>query len=155
MDIEVLFAQPFGTLPDLFRAQAEARPRHIALIDPAGDISYGNADAVIDRVAAALQRDGFKDSDVAAICASSSIPYALVFLGVLRAGGTVAPLAPSATAASLADMGRSFCFWTATWPLLWRRWLSVCQRGELRWMGRMRASLSRPGWRRRGRSRRR
>ena len=106
MDIEVLFAQPFGTLPDLFRAQAEARPRHIALIDPAGDISYGNADAVIDRVAAALQRDGFKDSDVAAICASSSIPYALVFLGVLRAGGTVAPLAPSATAASLADMVR-------------------------------------------------
>jgi acyl-CoA synthetase (AMP-forming)/AMP-acid ligase II len=114
MNIEELFAQPFATLPDLFRAQAQARPSHIAFIDPGGHIDYGDADAIIDRIAAALQRDGFAAADVAAVCASSSIPYALVFLGVLRAGGTVAPLAPSSTAASLADMvrdsGASFLF---------------------------------------------
>jgi acyl-CoA synthetase (AMP-forming)/AMP-acid ligase II len=104
MDIEELFAQPFGTLPELLRAQAAARPQHTALIDPAGRMTYAEADAAIDRVAAALQRDGFAPGDVAAVCAASSIPYALVFLGVLRAGGTVAPLAPSSTAASLADM---------------------------------------------------
>jgi long-chain acyl-CoA synthetase len=49
-----------------------------------------------------------------AICAQASIEYAAVFLGALRAGVAVAPLAPSSSASSLqsmlADCGARICF---------------------------------------------
>jgi acyl-CoA synthetase (AMP-forming)/AMP-acid ligase II len=41
-----------------------------------------------------------------AICALNSVRYAALFLGALRAGVVVAPLAPSSTAESLASMLR-------------------------------------------------
>jgi long-chain acyl-CoA synthetase len=59
---------------------------------------------LVDRVAAALQRDDVKPRDVIAICASASVRYAAVFLGALRAGVAVAPLAPGGTPQSLAAM---------------------------------------------------
>ncbi len=104
MRTDELFEQPFGTLSDLIRAHAEARPDHTALIDPVGELDYRGFDRLLDRTAAALQRDGFGRGDVGAICALASTPYAAAFLGVLRAGGAAAPLAPSSTAESLADM---------------------------------------------------
>ena len=59
----------------------------------------------MDRIAAALQRDGVaagrRDRDLRA---HSSVDYAAVFLGALRAGVVVAPLAPGSTPASLARM---------------------------------------------------
>ena len=58
----------------------------------------------MDRVAAALQRDGLQSGDAIAICAASSIDYAAVFLGALRAGVVVAPLAPGSTPDALARM---------------------------------------------------
>ncbi|MGC1301306.1 MAG: class I adenylate-forming enzyme family protein [Caulobacteraceae bacterium] len=104
MRIDDLFQQPFGTLSELIHAQAEAQPDRLAAIDTQGQITYHDFDTLLDRVAAALQRDRFEASDVGAICATASIPYAAAFLGVLRAGGAAAPLAPSSTADSLADM---------------------------------------------------
>ncbi len=104
MSAEDLLQQPFGTLPDLIAAHAKERPDHPAVIDPTSALTYREFDERLDRIAEALQRDGFSPGDVGAICASASAPYAAVFLGVLRAGGTVAPLAPSSTASSLADM---------------------------------------------------
>ena len=106
MTLEDLLAQPFGTLSDLISAQAAVRPDHPALIDPQGVLSYRALDAAVDRAAAALQRDGFQRRDVAAICATASNAYATAFLGVLRAGGAAAPLAPSSTPDSLADMAQ-------------------------------------------------
>jgi acyl-CoA synthetase (AMP-forming)/AMP-acid ligase II len=58
----------------------------------------------MDRIAAALQRDGVGPQEAIAVCASASVEYAAVFLGALRAGVVVAPLAPSETAKSLAGM---------------------------------------------------
>ena len=104
MTVDDLLAQPFGTLSDLISAQAEARPDSLALADAAGVLTYRELDLAMDRVAAALQRDGFRPQDVGALCALSSTAYATAFLGVLRAGGVVAPLAPSATPESLAGM---------------------------------------------------
>ena len=53
-----------------------------------------------------------------AICALSSIEYGVVFLGALRAGVAVAPLAPSSSAESLvtmlADCGAKLLFLDAT-----------------------------------------
>jgi acyl-CoA synthetase (AMP-forming)/AMP-acid ligase II len=58
----------------------------------------------MDRIAAALQRDGLVAGDSLALCGANSIHYAAVFLAGLRAGIAVAPLAPSSTAESLAAM---------------------------------------------------
>ena len=94
----------FTPLPDMIRALAEAAPTKIALIQDERQLSYGDLDKMMDRVAAALQREGVKPGESVAICAGTSIEYACVFVGALRAGVAVAPIAPSSTAESIVDM---------------------------------------------------
>ncbi|HSV51336.1 MAG TPA: class I adenylate-forming enzyme family protein [Burkholderiaceae bacterium] len=94
----------FGTISDLIRVHAQEQPTHCALAEGANSVDYATLDALMDRTAAALQRDGLKPGDAIAICAQSSIEYAAVFLGALRAGVVVAPLAPGTTPAGLARM---------------------------------------------------
>jgi acyl-CoA synthetase (AMP-forming)/AMP-acid ligase II len=60
----------------------------------------------MDRVAASLDRDGVAAGEVISICAGTSLDYAVLFLGSLRAGVAVAPLAPSSTPESLVNMAR-------------------------------------------------
>ena len=93
-------------LVDLLHVSAERHAARRALTDVRSgrSLSYGQLDALMDRVAAALQRDGLKLGDAVAVCAASSVNYAALFLGALRAGVAVAPLAPSSTPASLARM---------------------------------------------------
>ena len=102
--IEAVLAQEFGTLPELIRLHAARRPRHIALRQDARRLDYRALDALADRIAASLQRDGVQPGEAIAVCAGMSIEYAAVFLGALRAGIAVAPLAPASTAASIATM---------------------------------------------------
>ena len=104
MSIEALLAKEFGTIPELIRALAELQPAHPALIQEDRRLDFAALDALMDRVAASLQRDGLVPGDVIAICAMTSIEYAAVFLGALRAGIAVAPLAPSSTPESLSSM---------------------------------------------------
>ncbi len=103
-DLAQLPEQPFGIISDLIRFHARQQPQHAALIAGESTLNYAQFDVLIDRVAAALQRDGLRVGDALAICATASIEYALVFFGGLRAGVAVAPLAPSSTAESLAGM---------------------------------------------------
>jgi acyl-CoA synthetase (AMP-forming)/AMP-acid ligase II len=91
-------------IPDLVREHAAARPHQPALVQGDECIDYAALDALMDRVAAALQRDGVHQGDSIAICAHSAPRYAAVFLGALRAGVTVAPLAPSVTPEQFASM---------------------------------------------------
>jgi long-chain acyl-CoA synthetase len=104
MTIEELLAQDFDTLPELIRLHAGQRPRHVALVQAERSLDYRALDELVDRIAASLQRDGLKPKQAIAVCAGMSIEYAAVFLGALRAGLAVAPLAPSSTAASIANM---------------------------------------------------
>jgi len=99
-----LLQQEFGLVCDLIRQHALEAPRRIALIEGQRSLDYAALDVLLDRIAAALQRDGLQAGDAIAICAGMSIDYAAVFLGALRAGVVVAPLAPGATAESLAGM---------------------------------------------------
>ena len=94
----------FSLITDLIRDHAIKDPQRRALIEGERELDYGGLDLLLDRIASALQRDGLKPGDAISICAEMSIEYAAVFLGALRAGVVVAPLAPSATAASLARM---------------------------------------------------
>ncbi len=103
-------AEPGAGVP-AFRTQSEMLAEHAArqpgrVAVQVGDerLDYQGLNALADRVAAALQRDGLKPTESLAVCAGSSIAYLGVFLGGLRAGVAVAPLAPSSTPAQLADM---------------------------------------------------
>jgi long-chain acyl-CoA synthetase len=99
-------AADFRAIPDLIREHAAAQPQHTALACGDERLDYAALDALMDRVAASLQRDGCKPGDAIAICAHSSTRYAAVFLGALRAGVAVAPIAPSVTAEQFAAMVR-------------------------------------------------
>jgi long-chain acyl-CoA synthetase len=104
--IDAIFEHDFNTIPHLIRLHARADPARAALIQDGETLSYAALDALMDRVAAALQRDGVKPGDTIAICAATSIAYAAVFLGSLRAGVAVAPLAPSSSPQSLVSMAQ-------------------------------------------------
>jgi long-chain acyl-CoA synthetase len=112
--VSVTDLPPFRTLADLVREHARRDPRHPALRDDDSQLDYGALDALMDRIAAALQRDGVKKGDAVAICAQASVSYAAIFLGALRAGAAVAPIAPSVTreqfAAMLGDAQAHRCF---------------------------------------------
>jgi acyl-CoA synthetase (AMP-forming)/AMP-acid ligase II len=104
MDMPTAPDPPFRAIPDLIREHALARPAQPALIAGNSLLTYAQLDALMDRVAAALQRDGVTPGDCIAVCAHPSTRYAALFLGALRAGAVVAPLAPSVTPASFAAM---------------------------------------------------
>ena len=97
-------AQDFVSIPDLIRRHAAQMPAHPALVLDGRSVGYAELDAMMDRVAASLQRDGVQPGEVVAICAATSIEYAAAFLGSVRAGVVVAPLAPDSTPAGLAAM---------------------------------------------------
>jgi long-chain acyl-CoA synthetase len=94
----------YRTIDELVREHARERPAHPALVQGDEVLTYAALDALMDRVAASLQRDGLVPGDAIAICAWPSPRYAAIFLGALRAGVAVAPLAPSVTAESFASM---------------------------------------------------
>jgi len=103
-NFEAAIQSDFGVIADLIAIHAQQAPDRPALADATHALDYGALDALMDRIAASLQRDGLGAGDAIAICAASSVHYAAVFLGALRAGVAVAPLAPGSTPASLARM---------------------------------------------------
>ena len=104
MTLDDLLAQPFGTLADLVHHHAAEAPARTAFVVGAARLSYGDLDALMDRIAGQLQASGVMPGDRIAVCAATSIRYAAVFLGALRAGVAVAPLAPSSTPEQIAGM---------------------------------------------------
>lgn len=105
---------PFAAIANLVGEHALARPEQPALIDSSQTLSYAALDTMMDRVASALQREGLQAGDAIAICAASSVRYAALYLGALRAGVVVAPIAPSVTRdsfdAMLRDAGAQWLF---------------------------------------------
>ena len=98
-------AQPaYSDIASRIRLHAQQSPAARALVEGERSVDYATLDRHMDRIAAALQRDGLAPGAAIALCAASSIEYACVFLGALRAGVVVAPLAPGATPASLQRM---------------------------------------------------
>ena len=94
----------FEVIAALIHAHALRAPGQRALVQAERSLDYAALDSLMDRVACALQRDGLRSGDAIAICAGMSIDYAAVFLGALRAGVVVAPLAPGSGAGSLRRM---------------------------------------------------
>jgi aldehyde dehydrogenase (NAD+) len=120
LDIDVFASRPFASLPDCIREQAQARGTHAAVTCGDDTLDYAQFDAAIDRFAATLQREAIGTDDVVALCAASSINYLVSYLGSLRAGACVAPLAPGlapeALAAMVANSGASLLLTDASYP---------------------------------------
>ena len=104
--LPVLDLQGFAPIADAIRQHAKAAPLRLALADGQRQLTYGELDVMMDQVAAALQQRGLRIGQAIAICADTSVEYAAVFLGALRAGIVVAPLAPGSLPASLVGMLR-------------------------------------------------
>ncbi|MGN6691251.1 MAG: class I adenylate-forming enzyme family protein [Sphingopyxis sp.] len=104
----------FATLPDLVRGYAAERPDDIAATDPARRLSWSELDAMMDRIAARLQADGFAKGDRTAIAGLNSVEQMAAILGTLRAGGVAGLITNSATgeqmAAMIADTGARHLF---------------------------------------------
>ncbi len=94
----------FRTVADLVHQHALARPEQAALVQGDTTLSYGALDALMDRIAAALQRDGVQPGETIALCGASTPLQAALFLGALRAGVVVAPLSATVTPQSFASM---------------------------------------------------
>lgn len=75
-----------------------------ALIEGGTILSYADLNRLMDRVAAALQRDGLSAGDRVALLGEAGLAYSVAFLGVVRAGMTPVPLATGVTAEALAAM---------------------------------------------------
>jgi long-chain acyl-CoA synthetase len=95
---------PFEAIADLLREHATARPRERAVVQGERSVTWGQLDAMADRIAASLQRDGVRPQESIAICGANSLEYVALFLGGLRAGAAVAPLPSGAQPAQLAGM---------------------------------------------------
>ena len=109
MRIEDIVESDFLPLSQILRAHAARRGPAVALADESMTISWAELDALLDRVAVALQRAGVAKDEPVAIAALNSVPTALAFLGAIRAGAVAAPLtssaAPETILAMLADSG--------------------------------------------------
>jgi acyl-CoA synthetase (AMP-forming)/AMP-acid ligase II len=101
---EEALVEPFGNISDLIALNAKRSPAHLALIEGERRVDYATFAASVERVAAALIRDGLRVGDTLALCAANSIEYALVFFGALRAGVAVAPIPQLGTASIVARM---------------------------------------------------
>jgi acyl-CoA synthetase (AMP-forming)/AMP-acid ligase II len=105
MTLDDYLCLPFGTLTDLIEIHALERPTKPALVGPAQTLTYVQLADLTGRVAAGLAEGGVSANDSVAICAAvTSVNYAIAFLGILRLGAVVVPLAPSSTAQSLRSM---------------------------------------------------
>jgi acyl-CoA synthetase (AMP-forming)/AMP-acid ligase II len=106
--------QPFGDYAAIVGEWAAIKADQPALSDDHGTISWGEMNAAVDRMAAAMQRDGLQHGQAVAILGTTGIPYALAYLAAIRAGGCAAPLTTSATptqlAAMMADSGAMHLF---------------------------------------------
>ena len=94
----------FGSFPGLIQAWGEFRGDAPALYDGTTDLSWREAAALVERIAARLQADGLERGQAVAILGTSTVEYALVFLAAIRAGGCAAPLTTSASPEQLAGM---------------------------------------------------
>jgi acyl-CoA synthetase (AMP-forming)/AMP-acid ligase II len=104
MFIDSELEKSFGDFGALIGAWGEEKPNARALADSSSELTWREVAQATARIAAVLQRDGLQRGQAVAILGTSNIPYALVYLAVVRAGGCAAPLTTSATPAQLAAM---------------------------------------------------
>ena len=95
---------PTETIVARIRTNANAHPERLALVCGDDRMTWRAFDQRINRVANSLLQAGLKKGDNIAILSANSIPYAELFMGILRAGGCVTPLSSMASPDALQKM---------------------------------------------------
>lgn len=95
---------PRETIVTRIRANAAAQPDRLALVCGEDRLNWGAFDRRINQVANLLLGLGLQKGDNVAILSPNSIPYATLFMGILRAGGCVTPLSSMASPEALQKM---------------------------------------------------
>lgn len=80
-----LFSGPTG-FGQLLDAPARERPRHLALVSGKARLTYGELAEQVDRLAAALERDGIRPGDAVAIISRNCAEYIIIELALFRLG---------------------------------------------------------------------
>lgn len=94
------------TIVERVRANAARHPDKLALVCGDERLRWGDFDRRVNRVANLLLGLGLEKGDNVAILSPNSIPYATLFMGILRAGGCVTPLSSMASPEALEKMLR-------------------------------------------------
>ena len=92
------------TVAALFKAQAERTPDAVAVVGPAGELTYRELDARTNRLARLLIEHGVGPEKVVALCLERSTEFAIGLLAVHKAGGAVLPVDPEYPAARIAHL---------------------------------------------------
>lgn len=95
---------PRETVVSRIRDNAKSHPDKLAIVCGADQLDWGSFDARINKVANLLLKLGLRTGDNVAILSPNSIPYAELFMGILRAGGCVTPLSSMASPQALHKM---------------------------------------------------
>ena len=89
---------PDATMPALLLDTARRYPEHMATVFKGGKLTFREYNALIDRLAAALQKMGVKKGDRVAIHLPNCPQFPISYYAVLRIGGIVVPCNPLYTA---------------------------------------------------------
>ncbi|GAA2717815.1 MULTISPECIES: amino acid adenylation domain-containing protein [Streptomyces] len=81
-----------GLIPELFEAQAAARPDAPAARHGERVMTYGQLDAHADALAARLVAHGVRPGELIGVCGSRSLEALVALLGILKAGCAYVPL---------------------------------------------------------------
>ena len=95
---------PTKTIVEVVRDNAKAHPEKLALVCDGRTVSWGAFDQRINKIANLLLSMGVSKGDNIAIISPNSIPYAELFMGILRAGACVTPLSTMASPDALQKM---------------------------------------------------
>ena len=95
---------PTKTIVEVVRDNAKAHPEKLALVCDGQTVSWGAFDQRINKIANLLLSMGVSKGDNIAIISPNSIPYAELFMGILRAGDCVTPLSTMASPDALQKM---------------------------------------------------
>ncbi len=95
---------PTETIVARLRANAAAHPEKLALVCGGQRIPWGGFDARTNKIANLLLGMGTAKGDNIALLSANSVPYAELFIGILKAGACVTPLSSMASSDALKKM---------------------------------------------------
>jgi long-chain acyl-CoA synthetase len=99
-----LLASDFATLPDIIAAHGRDRPDAIAVVDDDKQLSWAELNALADRIASRLQREGIGIGSATAIVGINSVEQVAVIIGTQRAGAIAGLVTNSATGDAMVAM---------------------------------------------------
>lgn len=98
------FASFEPNLVDIVQAHARWRSDDLAVITPAGSLSWAELWSRVRALARALQRGGLEPGETVAVLSGNYADTLIFYLGAVAAGGVVAPLSNQVPATALAAM---------------------------------------------------